>query len=292
MLANLNDVLLPAKQGKYAVGLFNVISPEMMHGVLDAAEELKAPVIIGAAERMLRFLSLEELASLLLPEAERLRVPVVVHLDHGAHEETLRRALELGFSSVMLDCSACAYEENVDRVAEMADYAHARGASIEAELGAVLGEAGEIEGGLEADPNDPTRYYTDPSQALDYVTRTGADALAVSVGNAHGAYKLPPKLDFRRIAAIRDEVPVPLVLHGGSGLTEEDFRRAVDCGIAKVNIFTEINTAAAEAAAGAFESGKGLDRMLPPVRDAVKQVAGEKMRLFGSAGRAQAVSAN
>ena len=195
MLANLNDVLLPAKQGKYAVGLFNVISPEMMHGVLDAAEELEAPVIIGAAERMLRFLSLEDLASLLLPEAERLRVPVVVHLDHGAHEETLRRALELGFSSVMLDCSACAYEENVARVAEMADYAHARGASIEAELGAVLGEAGEIEGGLEADPNDPTRYYTDPSQALDYVTRTGADALAVSVGNAHGAYKLPPKLD-------------------------------------------------------------------------------------------------
>lgn len=285
MLANLNDVLLPAKKGKYAVGLFNVISPAMMHGVLDAAEELDAPVIIGAAERMLRFLSLEELASLLLPRADKLRVPVVVHLDHGAHEETLRHALELGFSSVMLDCSACEYEENAARVAEMAAYAHARSATVEAELGAVLGEAGEIEGGLEEDPNDPTRYYTDPSKALDYVTRTGADALAVSVGNAHGAYKLPPKLDFRRIETIRDEVPVPLVLHGGSGLTEEDFRRAIGCGITKVNIFTEINTAAAEAAAGAYESGKGLDRMLPPVRDAVKQAAAEKMRLFGSAGR-------
>ena len=257
MLANLNDVLVPASHGKYAVGLFNTVNLELARGVLSAAEELKSPVIIGTADILLPFGPMEELSWLLLPMAKRAQVPVVVHLDHGLSYESCVQALELGFSSVMYDCSTDPYDENVRKVREMAELAHSRGATIEAELGHVGDNFGP--GASE----NPEAFYTSPEQAKDFVEKTGVDALAVAVGTAHGAYRFPPKLDFPRISEIAAATGIPLVLHGGSGLTESDFREAVRRGIAKINIFTDINVAGADAAAHFYREGLGLTDLIP-----------------------------
>jgi fructose-bisphosphate aldolase class II len=272
-------VLLPAKKEHYAVGLFNAVNVEMARGILAAAEETKSPVIVGTAEVLFPFDPLQNVLDYLLPMAKRASVPVVVHLDHGLHFETCLQALRAGCSSVMFDCSALPYEENLSAVREMTKIAHACGATIEAELGHV-GNADD-----EAAAR-PEQFYTDPAVAVDYVGRTGVDALAIAVGTAHGAYRFPPKLDFERIETIAREVSVPLVLHGGSGLTDEDFRKAVRCGISKVNIFTDLNLAAAKAAAAAYETKPcGLTDLMPVMAEAVKRETEKKMRLFGSCGK-------
>lgn len=281
MLATLNDVLLPASREHYAVGLFNVVTLEQAEGVFQVAEALRAPLIIGTAERFLKSVSFDALAGMLRARARHCGIPVVLHFDHGATFEGCMRALRAGFTSVMYDCSAMPYEENVRNLAQVVRIAHAMGATVEGELGCV---AGNEDGSAE---NESRAMMTDPAYAQDYVERTGIDALAVSVGNAHGAYKLPPKLDFELIRTIRDRVPVPLVLHGGSGLTDDDFARAIQCGIAKVNIFTDINAAQADAARRALDGGAAdALHMLPAQIEAVRRVAEEKIRLFGSAGKA------
>ena len=279
MLVTMNEVLKDAKKGNYAVGLFNAVTLELAQGIIAAAEETGSPVIFGTAEVLLPYNSLEDLAMILIPMARRAKVPVVVHLDHGLHKETCLKALELGFSSIMYDCSLDSYEENCRKVKEMADIAHSYGASIEGEIGHV----GGAEGAATAEQqDDASKYYTTPEEAKDFVDKTGVDALAIAVGTAHGAYKLPPKLDFERIRKIAATVDTPLVLHGGSGLTDEDFRKAIEAGISKVNIFTDINVSAVEAALSHFtEMNKGIIDLLPSVRNAVKKSVMEKMRLFG-----------
>ena len=280
MLVNMNDVLLPAQKGGYAVGLFNTVNLELAKGVLAAAEELHSPVIIGTAEIFLPYSTLEELSYFLLPMAEKASVPVVVHLDHGLKAETCKRALELGFTSVMFDCSADDYETNIQKVREITQLAHAKGATVEAELGHVGDNEDSAEGSSQL--TDPSAYYTVPAQAKDYVERTGVDALAIAVGTAHGTYKLPPKLDFDRISEIAKVIDTPLVLHGGSGLSDDDFKTAISRGISKVNIFTDINQAGAMAAVGAYKEGKGMTDMILPSIEAIKQSVMTKMLLFGS----------
>lgn len=276
MLANLNDVLKPARENHYAVGLFNTCSLEFARGVIAAAEETQSPVIIGTAEILLPVATLEEMAEMLIPMAKRASVPVVVHLDHGLNAETCKKALELGFSSIMYDCSTDPYDINVQKVAEMAKLAHSYGATIEGELGHVGNNPTSAEG-----ETDPSAFYTEPDQALDFVTKTGVDALAIAVGTAHGAYKLPPKLDFERIREIAGTIDTSLVLHGGSGLTDDDFRKAIDEGISKVNIFTDINMAAAKAAHDGYANGSGLLTDLQPMMvEAVKQATIKKMNVF------------
>lgn len=283
MLVNMNDVLLPAKKGKYGVGLFNAVNLELARGIITAAEQTGSPVIMGTAEVLLPYGPLEEVSYYLLPMAKKARVPVVVHLDHGLKKETCLKALELGFTSIMYDCSTDTYEENVKKVREMADIAHSYGATIEGELGHV----GGAEGAAEASTEDASKFYTDPEQARDFVERTKVDALAIAVGTAHGAYKLPPKLDFARIEKIANTIDVPLVLHGGSGLTDYDFKTAIEKGISKVNIFTDINIAAVEAEFRAFtDMNKGLIDLIPAAVEAIKKACIKKMDLFGSNGKA------
>ncbi len=278
MLANLNDVLKPARENRYAVGLFNTCSLEFAKGVIAAAEEMQSPVIIGTAEILLHCASLEEMADMLLPMAKRASVPVVVHLDHGLKEETCKKALELGFSSIMYDCSTDPYEENIRKVAEMTALAHSCGATIEAELGHV-GDNPAADG----EAVDPSAFYTEPDQALDFVTRTGVDALEIAVGTAHGAYKLPPRLDFERIREIAGTVDASLVLHGGSGLTDDDFRRAISEGISKINIFTDINLAGAKAAYDTYtQGGILLTDAQPRMVEAIKQATMKKMKVFAN----------
>ncbi len=284
MLVNMNDVLIPAKRGKYAVGLFNAVNLELARGIIAAAECSQSPVIMGTAEILLPYGPLEEVSYYLIPMAKKASVPVVIHLDHGLNKETCLKALELGFSSIMYDCSTDSYEDNVKKVKEMADIAHSYGATIEGELGHVGDNEGSAEGtSHQANPED---FYTDPKMAKDFVEKTGVDALAIAVGTAHGAYKLPPKLDFERIHTIANTVDVPLVLHGGSGLTDNDFKRAIQEGISKINIFTDINVAAVEAEFKKFEyMSKGIIDLIPAAVEAVKQETLKKMTLFSSVGK-------
>ncbi len=285
MLVNMNQVLLPAKRGKYAVGLFNAVNLELARGIIAAAEASRSPVIMGTAEVLLPYGPLEEVSYYLIPMAKKANVPVVIHLDHGLNKETCMKALELGFSSIMYDCSTDSYEENVKKVKEMADIAHSYGATIEGELGHVGDNEGSAEGSSHM--TNPEDFYTDPAMAKDFVEKTGVDALAIAVGTAHGAYKLPPKLDFERIRTIANTIDVPLVLHGGSGLTDNDFRRAIQEGISKINIFTDINVAAVEAEFRKFEyMSKGIIDLIPAAVEAVKQETLKKMELFSSTGKA------
>ncbi|MDY4693668.1 MAG: class II fructose-bisphosphate aldolase [Blautia sp.] len=281
MLATMNDILLPAKKGGYGVGFFNAVDVEMARAVIETAEELNAPVMIGTAEVLLPAMSLERVAEYLIPMAEKAKVPVVVHYDHGLTFEGCIRALRAGFTSVMYDCSVCGYEENKARLAEMVKICHGIGVTVEGELGHV----GDNEGaGKLSNPED---FYTDPETAADFVRSTGVDALAVAVGNAHGDYKFPPRLDFDRISEISAKTGLPLVLHGGSGLADEDFRTAVKRGICKINIFTDLEKAGKEGAQKALEDGvPSLTKMIPYEIEAMKKVVEEKIRLFGSAGKA------
>lgn len=276
MLVTLREVLKDAQEKKYGVGLFNTVNLEMAKGVLAAAEELKSPVIIGTAEVLLPYASLEELAYFLVPMAKNASVPVVLHYDHGLTDKKIVEAMRLGFSSIMYDCSTDTYENNIARVAQMVKIADMFGASVEGELGHV---------GANDESAGDDSIYTEPEQARDFAQRTGVDALAVAIGTAHGAYKEKPRLDIGRLAEISRTVPVPLVLHGGSGLSDEDFKNCVANGISKINIFTDINCAAAKAAHDFYKEGCGLTDIQNQITEAVKQETMKKMRIFGSAGR-------
>ncbi len=281
MLVNMNDILLPAKEGKYGVGFFNAVNVEMARAIIETAEELKAPVMIGTAEVLLPAMELDLVANYLIPMAKKATVPVCVHYDHGLTFERCMQAIKLGFTSVMYDCSTAPYEENITKVAEMVKICHAMGVTVEAELGHVGDNAGS---GKLTNPED---YFTDPDTAVDYVKRTGVDSLAVAVGNAHGDYAFPPKLDFDRIQIISGKTNLPLVLHGGSGLADADFKNAVRLGVSKINIFTDIDKAGkAGVEAGIAAGERTMMGLIPYEIKAMKEVVAEKIKLFGSEGRA------
>jgi len=281
MLVNMNDILLPAKEGGYGVGFFNAVNIEMARAIIETAEEMNSPVMVGTAEVLLPATDLEYVAEYLLPMAEKAKVPVCVHYDHGLTFEKCMEALKLGFTSIMYDCSTEDYETNIAKVAEMVRICHGMGVTVEGELGHV----GDNEGAGRLD--DPTAYYTDPQTAKDFVTRTGVDSLAVAVGNAHGDYKFPPKLDFERIRTIAGDTGLPLVLHGGSGLSDDDFRFAVKDGICKINIFTDIDKAGKRGIEEGLAAGaKTMMGLIPYEIAAMKEVVREKLTLFGSVGKA------
>ncbi len=255
MLVNMNEILLPAKEGGYGVGFFNAVNVEMARAIIETAQELRAPVMVGTAEVLLPAMALERVAEYLIPMAKKASVPVCVHYDHGLTFEKCMEALKLDFTSVMYDCSTDSYEENVEKVAEMVKICHAMGVTVEGELGHVGDNAGA--GKLE----NPSDYFTDPDTAADFVTRTGVDALAVAVGNA-------------------------LVLHGGSGLSDQDFQRAVKLGVSKVNIFTDIDKAGKRGVEAGIAAGeKTMMGLIPYEITEMKKVVREKMLLFGSDGR-------
>ncbi len=281
MLVNMNDILLPAKKGKYGVGFFNAVNIEMARAIIETAEELNSPVMIGTAEVLLPAMSLQYVSEYLIPMAKNAKVPVCVHYDHGLTFEKCMEALHLGFTSVMYDCSTASYEENIKGVAEMVKICHAMGVTVEGELGHV----GDNEGAGKLE--NPSDYFTDPDIALDFVTKTEIDSLAVAVGNAHGDYAFPPKLDFDRIDVISKKTNLPLVLHGGSGLSDNDFRTAVKLGISKINIFTDIDKAGKRGVENGIANGaRSMMELIPYEISEMKKVVAEKLNLFGSIDKA------
>ena len=281
MLVNMKEMLEKAREGRYGIGFFNAVNMEMARAVIETAEELRAPVIVGTAEVLLPAMPLERVAEYLIPMAEKAAVPVAVHYDHGLTFGRCMEALRLGFTSVMYDCSTEDYESNAAKVAEMVRICHGMGVTVEGELGHV----GDNEGAGKLE--NPSDYFTDPAVAADFVRKTGVDALAVAVGNAHGDYKFPPKLDFSRITAIREATGIPLVLHGGSGLSDDDFREAVRRGVCKINIFTDLDKAGKAGIEKGLKNGAAsMMGLIPYEIEAMKEVVRNKIGLFGSDGRA------
>lgn len=278
MLVNLNEVLKKAQNEKYAVGLFNTTDTDMLQAVIEAAEESNSPVILGTAEVLLPYGELKLIAPSVIAAAKRAKVPVVVHYDHGLTFDRCIEALKLGFSSIMFDGSAKPYEQNIAETRETVKIAHAFGATVEGEIGHV-GEAAK-------EDNLLTDMYTTPEEAKAYLEATGVDALAVAIGSAHGVYKKKPMLNIERLKEISGEVKVPLVLHGGSGLSDDDFKNTIRNGIAKVNIFTDLCLAGERAMKDGEEKKLGYLETRNLKVDYVKEAVKHKMALFGSVNKA------
>ena len=234
-LVTSEKMLLDAQKGGYAVGAFNVENMEMVKAVLAAAEELKAPVMLQTTPGTIKYGTVETYAAIVKAEAEKVSVPVCLHLDHGNSFELAVQAMKAGYTSVMIDGSHEDFENNIAITKKVVDVAKAIGIPVEAELGKVGGKEDDLE--ADADTN------TDPMEAKEFAERTGISSLAVAIGTAHGFYVGPPVLDKPRVSAIKEVVSVPLVLHGASGLSEEDVRECVERGMCKVNFATELRAA-------------------------------------------------
>ncbi len=275
MLVTLEEILKDAEQKKYAVGLFNMLNMEMARGIIEAAEEEKSPVILGVAEVHLPIIPLDCAAAVMRHLAKKANVPVCLHFDHGVTYSKILEAMREGFTSVMYDGSALDYEENIKNTREVSKAAHALGISVEAELG-------HVGSGSNAADFDSEDLYTKTEEVNDFITRADVDALAVAVGTAHGKYIKKPKLDLRRLEEIYSVSKKPLVLHGGSGLSDDDFKNTVKYGIRKINICTEMCIAAREA----YINSSDHETLFIDAKNAVKEVVKEKMKLFSSSNKA------
>lgn len=276
MLVNLDYVLKKAQKEGYAVGLFNTTDTDMLEAAISAAEELNSPIIIGTAEVLLPYGELKLIAPSIVAAAKRAKVPVVVHYDHGLTFDRCIEALKLGFSSIMFDGSLKGEKENLEETAEIVKIAHSFGATVEGEIGHV----GEAAGVSEKD------RYTTVKEAVDFANKTGVDALAVAIGTAHGAYKTKPQLNIERLKEIRAAVNVPLVLHGGSGLSDEDFKNTVAAGVSKINVFTDLCIAGENAMRNSVERKLGYLATRAEKVAAIKQAVIKKIKVFGSENKA------
>ena len=253
MLVNLKEILKIAEEEKNAVGMFNATGFDSLQAVIGAAEELNRPVIIAHAEVHNVYNDISFVGPAMIAAAQNAKVPVCVHLDHGTSTQMIYRALRIGFTSVMIDASALAYEENLRLTKEITEISHAMGVSVEAELGRlVTGESGSTEI-ANAKPED---FYTDPEEAKAFCEATGIDALAIAFGTAHGFYKSQPKLDFGVVEKCAASTGLPLVMHGGSGVSEEGFRKAIASGIRKINYYSYMSKAGYMAAKEYIENGR------------------------------------
>ncbi len=272
MLVTLKEILKDADEKKYGVGLFNFINFEMFKGIISAAEKQKSPLILGVAEVHLPLVQMDYAIHLMKKAARDLSVPVCLHLDHGFSKETIFSAIHSGFSSVMYDGSDLPYEENVANTIEVVNEAAKYGVAVEAELGRV--------GGSEDGRDTLAGQYTAPALVEDFIGRTHVDALAVAIGTAHGQYREKPVLDIQRLADIKKVSKVPLVLHGGSGLSDDDFRNTIQNGISKINIFTDVAVSAIK-----DRTGNTCEELVESAAKRAEEVVVRKMQLFGSAGK-------
>jgi len=282
-LVPVNDLLQKAEQGGYAVGAFNCNNMEIVQAIVDAAEAEKSPVIIQASQGAIKYAGLPYIMALAKTAADLASVPVAMHLDHGTSFAQVMQCIRYGFSSVMIDGSKLPLEGNIDITNRVIEVARAVGVSVEAELGKI--------GGTEDDVSVDEReaFFTDPGEAKQFVEATGVDSLAVAIGTAHGQYKGEPKLDFARLEKIKNLVKIPIVLHGSSGVPDDAIRQAIKLGVRKVNIDTNIREAFVRGVREIIEANpKEIDprKILGPAKKAMTAIIQEKIRLFGSSGKA------
>ncbi len=276
----MKELLSDAERGGYAVGAFSIANMEMVMGVIKAAEELKSPAILQIAQVRLPYSPLKLIAPLMVAAAKEAAVPVAVHFDHGMTVDCIKQALDLGFTSVMIDASSKPIDENIVITKEVCELAGKYGATVEAEVGQ-LGRSEDGKGNL-------VPIYSDPAEVKRLHEETDADCIALSIGNAHGLYKEEPRLDFGVLKKAHEIAPVPLVLHGGSGISDEDFKKCINGGIRKINVatasFMAVEGAARQYAAEALKHDYFdlSDRMMLATYENVKR----HMLVFGSENRA------
>lgn len=281
-LVTTKQMLLDAQKGNYAVGAFNVENMEMVMAVMEAAEELKSPVIMQTTPSTVKYAGLDFFLANVKAAAERASVPVAMHLDHGSSFELAMQAYRTGYTSIMIDGSHGSFEENIAVSKAVADACTPSGIPVEAELGKVGGKEDDLDGG---DDNP----YTDPDQAVEFVKRTGITSLAVAIGTAHGVYKGEPKLDLDRLSEIREVVDIPLVLHGTSGVPDETVTECVNRGICKVNYATDLRIAFTKGVSEVFsENPDVIDRKKYNAcgKERVKEYVMSKMKVCKSVGKA------
>jgi len=276
-LVPMSEILISARRGGYAVGAFEVWNLESVQVVVAAAEGLSQPVILQVGPYEADYAGLEDISHIAVFHARRAKVPVALHLDHADTFERVMRCINHGFTSVMLDVSHLPYAENVAATKEVVRVAHACGVSVEGELGRIGGE----EAGIDVTNEDV--HLTNPDQALEFVNETGIDALAVAIGTVHGFYKSKPNIRLGLLKEIAERVPIPLVLHGGSGTPDTDITKAVSFGIAKVNICTEFVAAFADTFANEQQEQDfryNVPGVFTKPRAAAKKLVERKIRLF------------
>ncbi len=282
-LVTTKEMLLNAQKGNYAVGAFNVENMEMVMAVMEAAEELKSPVIMQTTPSTVKYAGLDFFLANVKAAAERASVPVAMHLDHGSSFELAMQAYRTGYTSIMIDGSHESFEGNIAVSKAVADACAPSGIPVEAELGKVGGKEDDLDGG---DDNP----YTDPNQAVEFVKRTGVNSLAVAIGTAHGVYKGEPKLDLDRLSEIRKVVDIPLVLHGTSGVPDETVTECVNRGICKVNYATDLRIAFTKGVEAVFEENPDVidpKKYNAKGKEYVKKYVMSKMRVVKSVGKAE-----
>jgi len=282
-LVSVTELLLKADRESYAVGAFNANNMEIIQAIVEAAEKENAPVIMQASQGAIKYAGLEFITGMVKIAAEATHIPVALHLDHGTDFDQVIRCIRSGFSSVMYDGSKLPLEENIAITNKVLEITRPIGVSVEAELGKI--------GGTEDDVHVSEReaMYTDPEEARYFVEKTGIESLAIAIGTAHGQYKGDPKLDFERLKKIKDLVKIPIVLHGSSGVSDESVRRAIELGVCKVNIDTNIREAFVWELRRRMEANpEEIDprKLLGPARDATIAIIREKIKVFGSSGKA------
>jgi len=282
-LVTVDELLFKAEKEGYAVGAFNANNMEIVQAILEAAKRENAPVIMQASQGAITYAGLDFITGMVRLAATASTVPVALHLDHGTDFDQVVKCIRSGFTSVMYDGSKLPLEENIAITRKVLDMTRPIGVSVEAELGKI--------GGTEDDVyvSEKDAMYTDPEEARHFVEQTGIQSLAIAIGTAHGQYKGEPQLDFDRLAKIKALVKIPIVLHGSSGVPDESVRRAIELGVRKVNIDTNIREAfVGEMRRVMIEKPDEIDprKILGPAREAAAAIIAEKIRLFGSSGKA------
>ena len=282
-LVPVTELLLRADREGYAVGAFNANNMEIIQAIVDAAEKENAPVIMQASQGAIKYAGLEFITGMVKIAAEATRVPVALHLDHGTDFDQVIKCIRSGFSSVMYDGSKLSLEDNIAITNKVLEITRPIGVSVEAELGKIGGTEDDVH------VSDREAMYTDPEEARYFVEKTGIESLAIAIGTAHGQYKGEPQLDFARLSKIKSLVKIPIVLHGSSGVPDESVRKAIELGVCKVNIDTNIREAFVWEMRRRMEDNPDeIDprKLLGPARDAATAIIREKIRLFGSTGKA------
>ncbi|MET4696743.1 tagatose bisphosphate family class II aldolase [Endozoicomonas lisbonensis] len=281
-LVSTRQMLLDAQAGGYAVPAFNIHNLETVRVVVETAAEMRSPVILAGTPGTISYAGAKYIVDIAEAASQLHDIPIALHLDHHESFESIKALIDLGVKSVMIDGSHHDFEENIRIVSEVVKYAHARDVTVEAELGRLGGQ----EDDLIVDEKDA--LYTNPAQAAEFIERTGIDSLAVAIGTAHGMYKSEPKLDFERLAEIREQTTAPLVLHGASGIDREDIRKTIELGVTKVNVATELKIAFSDKVKEHFiDNPEANDprKYMEPGKEAMANLIREKIDICNSANR-------